>query len=76
MAQVVVPSGAPSYIQADAVRERGVGLTASADEVDADLLTRALGDEKLRDAAAEVRDEMAGMAPPAAVVSRLVELAS
>ncbi|SBT43075.1 nucleotide disphospho-sugar-binding domain-containing protein [Micromonospora auratinigra] len=76
VAQLVVPSGAPSYIQADAVRERGVGVTATAEEVDAELLRRALDDEKLRAAAAEVRDEMAGMPPPAAVVSRLVELAS
>lgn len=73
--QLVVPSGAPSYIQADAVRERGVGTVATADEVDGELIGRTLADEKLRATVAEVRDEMVGMPPPSAVVPRLVELA-
>ncbi|WP_320066130.1 nucleotide disphospho-sugar-binding domain-containing protein [Micromonospora sp. RTGN7] len=74
--QLVVPSGAPNYIQSDAVRERGVGITVTADEVDASLVERTLADEKLRAAAVQVRDEMTDLPPPAAVVPRLVELAS
>jgi UDP:flavonoid glycosyltransferase YjiC (YdhE family) len=73
--QVAVPSSAPGYLQCDAVRERGTGLTATADELDAALLTRVLTDDKLRLAAAEVRAEMAAMPAPADVVGDLVALA-
>ncbi|MGI5238451.1 nucleotide disphospho-sugar-binding domain-containing protein [Dactylosporangium sp. CA-139066] len=69
--QLAVPSGAPNYMQSDAVRERGAGLSASAGELDAALLRRVLDDDKLRRAAAEVRDEIAGLPTPVALVPRL-----
>jgi UDP:flavonoid glycosyltransferase YjiC (YdhE family) len=72
--QLVVPSGAPNYLQSDAVRERGVGVTASAEEVDAALVRRVLDDEKMRRAAADVRDEIARMPTPVDLVPRLAAL--
>jgi UDP:flavonoid glycosyltransferase YjiC (YdhE family) len=72
--QLVLPDGADRYINAQAVTDRGAGLTAEPDDVDAGLLGELLGDEKLRRAAAEVRSEMAAMPPPADLVPRLEAL--
>ncbi|MFC5186375.1 nucleotide disphospho-sugar-binding domain-containing protein [Actinomadura harenae] len=75
VAQVVIPSGAPNYIQAASVRDRGVGLTADVDDLDAALVERALTDATLLAAVREVRAEMAALPSPADTVARLTELA-
>lgn len=72
--QLVVPSGAPNFIQSDAVRERGVGLTVGAEDIDSALVERVLTDEKMRSAAADVRDEMAHLPSPVELVPRLAAL--
>jgi UDP:flavonoid glycosyltransferase YjiC (YdhE family) len=74
--QLIVPSGAPNFLQSDAVRERGVGVTLDVEEVDAATVESVLTDEKLRTAAAEVREEMAQLPPPYAVVPQLGDLAT
>lgn len=74
--QLIVPSGAPSFLQADVVRERGAGLVAAADALDAAPIRRVLADAPLRDAAREVRDEIAGMPSPAGLVDRVLALDS
>lgn len=73
--QLIVPSGAPAYLQSDAVRKRGTGIVAEPDEVDAELLTRLIEDGGLRDAAAEVSAEIAAMPSPAEISTRLDALA-
>jgi len=60
----------------DAVRERGIGLTTTPDEIDATLLKQLLTDDAMRRASAEVRDEMAALPSPAQLVPRLAALAS
>jgi UDP:flavonoid glycosyltransferase YjiC (YdhE family) len=74
--QLVLPDGADRFFNADAVHLRGVGIAVSGDDVDDSLLGQLISDEKLRTAAAEVREEMATMPSPAALVPRLVELAN
>ncbi len=74
--QIVVPDGADRYANADAVHERGIGVSTTPDAVDADLVEWLLKADKPRAAAAEVRDEMHGMPTPASLVPRIVELAA
>jgi UDP:flavonoid glycosyltransferase YjiC (YdhE family) len=74
--QLVVPQGADQPANAAAVVKRGAGLSAEDDEVDAALIGRLLDDAKLRSTAAAVQAEIRAMPVPAAVVPRLVELAS
>ncbi|GGM52517.1 glycosyl transferase [Micromonospora sonchi] len=57
----------------EAVSRRGIGLVSTADKVDADLLRRLIGDESMRAAAREVREEMRALPTPAETVRRLVE---
>ena len=72
--QLVLPSGADRYINADAVEQRGVGLRADDASVDTAMLRRLLHDEDLRGAAAEVRAEMHAMPLPASLVADLAQL--
>lgn len=72
--QLVLPDGSDRFVNADAVRARGAGLTATAEEVDADLLRTLLTDPKLQAAATEVAAEIAAMPPPAALVPKLTGL--
>lgn len=72
--QFVLPGSGDDTINAKAVRERGVGLSGSTDEVDGALLRRLVTDETLRSIAAEVRAEMATMPSPAEIVPNLVGL--
>ncbi|MEN3309339.1 MAG: hypothetical protein V7603_5541 [Micromonosporaceae bacterium] len=74
--QLVVPTLGDQPINGEAVRDRGVGLTAPAGEVDAALVRRLLAEERFRTAAAEVRAEMRSLPSPAETVSRLSALAA
>ncbi|HEX2317154.1 MAG TPA: nucleotide disphospho-sugar-binding domain-containing protein [Thermomonospora sp.] len=74
--QLVVPSGAPNFLQADVVRERGAGIVAEAADLDAALLERLLDDPGTRAAAGEVRAEMARMPSPAEAVGPLLAWAA
>ena len=74
--QLVLPDGADRHLNAQAVGDRGAGLVAAADEIDAALLRRLIEDDSLRAAAGEVRAELAGMPFPADLVPRLAELAA
>ncbi|MDL4776701.1 nucleotide disphospho-sugar-binding domain-containing protein [Actinomadura xylanilytica] len=74
--QLVVPSGAPNFLQSDSVRERGVGRTAEVGELDAALVEGVLDDAGIRAAVAEVRAEMAALPSPVQMVPRLAELAA
>lgn len=56
-----------------AVSRRGIGVVSTADKVDADLLRRLIGDESMRAAVREVREEMRALPTPAETVRRLVE---
>ncbi|MBV9843748.1 MAG: DUF1205 domain-containing protein [Kutzneria sp.] len=72
--QLVLPDGADRYANADAVHDRGLGISATVDEVDAPLVIRLIKDETLSEAASDVRAEMRAMPTPASLVPRLVEL--
>jgi UDP:flavonoid glycosyltransferase YjiC (YdhE family) len=72
---VVLPSGADQFINAEAVRKRGIGVTPEPSEVDADLFRDVLADDGLRAATAEVRAEMERLPGPVDVVPRLLALA-
>ena len=69
--QLVLPDGSDRFINAAAVRDRGAGLSAAAEEIDSALLNRLISDGKLAEAAREVRTEIAAMPSPATVASRL-----
>ncbi|MBP2472098.1 UDP:flavonoid glycosyltransferase YjiC (YdhE family) [Crossiella equi] len=69
--QLVLPSGADRYVNADAVHARGAGLAA--DQPSLDLLCRLLTDDGIRVAAQEVRAEIQAMPSPELVARRLLE---
>jgi UDP:flavonoid glycosyltransferase YjiC (YdhE family) len=71
--QLVAPSGADRYINADAVQDRGVGMQVDEHELDARVINQLLGEEKFRAAAAEVAAEIAVMPSPAEVAARLTD---
>jgi len=73
---VLDPMDGTQQTTGDAVRERGIGLTTTPDEIDATLLKQLLTDDAMRRASAEVRDEMAALPSPAQLVPRLAALAS
>jgi UDP:flavonoid glycosyltransferase YjiC (YdhE family) len=73
--QLLIPDGASDrQVNADAVVARGAGLACPPDQLDAGLLHRLVADRGVRDAAQEVRAELAGMPSPAEVVRRCEEL--
>lgn len=74
--QLVLPDGSDRFVNAEAVRDRGAGCAATAEETDADLLRRLLTDEKIAVAAAEVAAEIASMPAPEAIISRIEDLSS
>jgi UDP:flavonoid glycosyltransferase YjiC (YdhE family) len=76
MPQLVLPSGADRYINAQAVHDAGAGISAAEDELDAQLLARLLGEEKLRRAAVELSAEISALPSPAQIVDRITTLAS
>jgi UDP:flavonoid glycosyltransferase YjiC (YdhE family) len=73
--QLVLPSGADRFINADAVQNAGAGLRADEADLDAALVTHLLGDDKLRDNARAASAEIAALPAPTEIVQRLVELA-
>ncbi|MFD7631790.1 nucleotide disphospho-sugar-binding domain-containing protein [Streptomyces sp. NPDC059851] len=73
--QLVLPDGADRGINAQAVEDRGLGLSRSAEDLDAELLTRLITDEKMAAVAREVRAEIESMPTPVSLVARLEELA-
>jgi UDP:flavonoid glycosyltransferase YjiC (YdhE family) len=72
--QLVLPSGADRYINAAAVRDRGVGIYSETGDVDGAQLHRLIHDTALREAVAEVRAEMRAMPSPASLLPRLTAL--
>ncbi|MFE6503091.1 nucleotide disphospho-sugar-binding domain-containing protein [Kitasatospora sp. NPDC057738] len=72
--QLVLPDGSDRFINADAVRDRGAGLRAAAEDIGPALLTRLLTDTELTRAAREVSAEIAAMPSPRAVAERLAGL--
>ena len=73
--QLVLPNGADRHASADAVAAHGAGLSAAPEDLDVELLAELMANPRLRARAGEVRDEIAAMPSPAAVVPRLVALA-
>ncbi|MFI2607799.1 nucleotide disphospho-sugar-binding domain-containing protein [Kitasatospora sp. NPDC018619] len=73
--QLVLPDGSDRFITADAVRERGAGLSAGAEEIGPALLDRLLTDDALARTAREVGAEIATMPSPQAVARDLTGLA-
>ncbi|MFD0267516.1 nucleotide disphospho-sugar-binding domain-containing protein [Streptomyces sp. NPDC127106] len=73
--QLVVPSGADNELCARRVVDRGVGLAVAPRELDAagiaEAAGRLLADASFRQAADEVRREMAGQPTPAEVIDRI-----
>ncbi|MGN9907016.1 nucleotide disphospho-sugar-binding domain-containing protein [Phytohabitans sp. LJ34] len=69
--QIVVPGPGDRRRNAELVAARGAGLAVPVRQIDADVLRRLLTDAKLAAAAAEVRDEMAGLPHPADLVPDL-----
>lgn len=69
--QMVLPQGADQFDNAEAVSKRGAGFTGRADGPAAAQLERLLHDPGLRDAAGEVRADLAAMAGPADVLGRI-----
>ncbi|MFB7665863.1 glycosyltransferase [Kitasatospora sp. NPDC056138] len=72
--QLVLPDGSDRFVTADAVHERGAGLSATAEEIDPALLQRLITDDALAGAAREVRAEIAAMPSPTALAPRLTAL--
>lgn len=72
--QLVVPDGADRFANADAVHERGMGVSVAPSDVDTGTLDWLLRADKPRAVAAEVRDELHAMPTPASLVPRLVGL--
>ncbi|MDH6709238.1 UDP:flavonoid glycosyltransferase YjiC (YdhE family) [Kitasatospora sp. MAA19] len=72
--QLVLPDGSDRFITADAVRERGAGLSAGAEEIGPALLDRLLTDDALTRAAREVSAEIATMPSPRELAQRLTAL--
>ncbi|XEC96007.1 nucleotide disphospho-sugar-binding domain-containing protein [Paenibacillus tarimensis] len=76
--QLILPHGADQHINANAVKERGIGLAYLPEEADAETVRNSL--EKLLEdpgfirAAQEVRKENEDQIPPAGIVPRLSEL--
>ncbi|WP_433872567.1 glycosyltransferase [Saccharopolyspora sp. CA-218241] len=60
---------------ADAVRERGIGLSAPPGEVSSEALGQLVADDALRAGAAAVRRELAALPSPADMAARIVGLA-
>lgn len=74
--QIVVPHAADHFLNADAVARRGIGLRASASELDAELVGSVLGSAAMRAAAREVAEEMRSLPSPATLVPALAALAA
>lgn len=74
--QLILPSGVGRHAAAAAVQQRGAGLSAQVQDVDAALLARLLEDEALAKTATQVRAEIAALPTPANLVPRLVNLAN
>ena len=72
--QLVLPHGADQYINAEAVRARGVGHVSDPASVDTGTIERLLTDTAARAAATEVRAEMAATPAPSDVIPRVVDL--
>ncbi|MDQ0841399.1 nucleotide disphospho-sugar-binding domain-containing protein [Streptomyces sp. V1I6] len=72
--QLILPDGADRQINAEAVRDRGAGLSGTADDLDAAVLRRLLSDEKMAGVARDVRAEIATMPSPTSLVPRLETL--
>ena len=74
--QMVVPSdgdpGGP--IMADAVQNRGLGISTTPGEITPEQLERLLTDDAFKRATAEVQAEVAGLPSPATIAARLVDL--
>ncbi|MGW3231672.1 nucleotide disphospho-sugar-binding domain-containing protein [Kitasatospora sp. NPDC001095] len=73
--QLVLPDGSDRFINADAVRARGAGLRAAAEDIGPALLDRLLTDADLIRAAREVSTEIAAMPAPTTVAEHLTRLA-
>ncbi|MBV9846667.1 MAG: DUF1205 domain-containing protein [Kutzneria sp.] len=71
--QLVLPSGADRHVNADAVRDAGAGLSATEDELDADLIARTLADDGLRRRAGEISAEIRALPSPAEIAGRLAD---
>ncbi|MEV6611713.1 nucleotide disphospho-sugar-binding domain-containing protein [Kutzneria sp. NPDC051319] len=71
--QLVAPSGADRYINADAVQDRGIGLQVEESELDARVINQLLDEDKFRTTAAEVAAEVAAMPSPAEVAARVID---
>jgi UDP:flavonoid glycosyltransferase YjiC (YdhE family) len=74
--QLILPSGVGRHTAAAAVQQRGAGLTAQVQDVDAALLARLLEDEALAKTATQVRAEIAALPTPADLVPHLVNVAN
>lgn len=73
--QLALPDGSDRFVNADAVRERGAGLSAGAEEIGPALLDRLLADDALARAAHEVSAEISAMPGPTALAARLCDSA-
>jgi UDP:flavonoid glycosyltransferase YjiC (YdhE family) len=77
--QVITPQGADQFMNAELLGGRGVAAVVRNDEPAGAIraaLERVLGDERLREQVASVRDEIAAMPSPAEVAGRLEQYAS
>jgi UDP:flavonoid glycosyltransferase YjiC (YdhE family) len=72
--QLVINGAGDRRHNAGLIAARGAGLAADEAEIDADILTRLVADPALSAAAGAVRDEMAAMPPPEALVPWLAAL--
>ncbi|RKT19332.1 UDP:flavonoid glycosyltransferase YjiC (YdhE family) [Streptomyces sp. 1114.5] len=73
--QLALPDGSDRHINAHAVRDRGAGLSATAEEIGPALLDRLLTDTALARTAREVSAEIARMPSPTTVAKQLTALA-
>lgn len=71
--QLVIPRASDQFYNAEALHRRGVAVVYSEGHTDATLLRNLLTDERLRDNAETVREEMRGMPLPTEIAERMIE---
>lgn len=71
---VIVPQGADQFENAELVSGNGAALTASGEDVNAELLRRLLEDTALRSSAEKLAEELAALPAPSTLVERFERL--
>lgn len=72
--QLAIPGAGDRRHNAELLAKRGAGLAVDAGAIGGPVLQRLIGDDEIRAAAGEVRDEIAAMPEPASIIDQLAAL--